>query len=65
MDVETGEYKLGIHAGPLRQGVVYSGGSCEAFRQMVKARGKDVLYVGDHIFGDVLRLYRLSFVALS
>lgn len=22
---------------------------------MVKARGKDVLYIGDHIFGDVLR----------
>ncbi|GMR60281.1 hypothetical protein PMAYCL1PPCAC_30476, partial [Pristionchus mayeri] len=55
VNVETGSFKLGIHAGPLRPGVIYSGGSCDAFRQMVKARGKDVLYVGDHIFGDVLR----------
>lgn len=30
-------------------------GSCDAFRRLVRARGKDVLYIGDHIFGDVLR----------
>lgn len=30
-------------------------GSCDAFRRLVKCRGKDVLYIGDHIFGDVLR----------
>lgn len=30
-------------------------GSCDAFRRLVKARGKDVLYIGDHVFGDVLR----------
>lgn len=30
-------------------------GSCDSFRCLVKARGKDVLYIGDHIFGDVLR----------
>lgn len=30
-------------------------GSCDAFRRLVRVRGKDVLYIGDHIFGDVLR----------
>ncbi|CAD5221688.1 unnamed protein product [Bursaphelenchus xylophilus] len=52
---ETGALNIGIHTGPLRPGVVYSGGSCDAFRRLVKCRGKDVLYIGDHIFGDVLR----------
>ncbi|CAD6193043.1 unnamed protein product [Caenorhabditis auriculariae] len=55
VDTVTGAYKLGVHAGPLREGVVYSGGSCDSFQKMFKARGKDVLYIGDHIFGDVLR----------
>ncbi|KAK0397183.1 hypothetical protein QR680_002022 [Steinernema hermaphroditum] len=55
VDTNTGALKIGIHAGPLKRGVVYSGGSCDAFRRLVKARGKDVLYIGDHIFGDVLR----------
>ncbi|KAL3095655.1 hypothetical protein niasHT_029158 [Heterodera trifolii] len=30
-------------------------GSCEAFRCLLNVRGKEVLYIGDHIFGDVLR----------
>lgn len=52
---DTGALKIGIHAGPLKKGAVYSGGSCDAFRQLLKMRGRDVLYVGDHIFGDVLK----------
>ncbi|KAI6241714.1 5' nucleotidase family [Aphelenchoides fujianensis] len=55
VNTDTGALKIGMHTGPLRKGVVYSGGSCDAFRRMVKCRGKDVLYIGDHIFGDVLR----------
>ncbi|KAI6222999.1 putative cytosolic purine 5-nucleotidase [Aphelenchoides fujianensis] len=55
VNTKTGALKIGIHTGPLRKGVVYSGGSCDAFCRLVKCRGKDVLYVGDHIYGDVLR----------
>ncbi|KAL7077769.1 hypothetical protein ACQ4LE_003495 [Meloidogyne hapla] len=55
VNTETGALKIGIPIGPLRSGAVYSGGSCEAFRRLVKAKGRDVLYIGDHIFGDVLR----------
>uniref|UniRef100_A0A914W4K1 Cytosolic purine 5'-nucleotidase n=1 Tax=Plectus sambesii TaxID=2011161 RepID=A0A914W4K1_9BILA len=55
VDTQTGALRIGMHTGPLKQGQVYSGGSCDVFTKMVKARGKDVLYIGDHIFGDVLR----------
>ncbi|VDO25163.1 unnamed protein product [Onchocerca flexuosa] len=55
VDTKTSALKIGSHMGPLEQGQVYAGGSCDAFRRLVKARGKDVLYIGDHIFGDVLR----------
>ncbi|CAK5130639.1 unnamed protein product [Meloidogyne enterolobii] len=51
VNIETGALKIGIPIGPLRSGAVYSG----AFRRLVKAKGRDVLYIGDHIFGDVLR----------
>lgn len=35
-------------------------GSCDAFRRLVKCKGRDVLYIGDHIFGDVLRSKKKS-----
>ncbi|XP_065339747.1 cytosolic purine 5'-nucleotidase isoform X1 [Cloeon dipterum] len=55
VDVRTGGLKIGIHVGPIQQGFVYSGGNCDVFTQMIGAKGKDVLYVGDHIFGDILK----------
>lgn len=30
-------------------------GSCDVFSDMIGARGGDVLYIGDHIFGDILK----------
>lgn len=30
-------------------------GSCDVFSELIGASGKDVLYVGDHIFGDILK----------
>ncbi|CAI4225615.1 unnamed protein product [Auanema sp. JU1783] len=55
VNTETGSHKLGLHNTTLKEGVVYSGGNSDAFHKLLNARGKDVLYVGDHIFGDVLR----------
>lgn len=55
VNTTTGALKIGIHVGPLKKGSVYSGGSCDAFRALMKIKGRDVLYIGDHIFGDVLR----------
>ena len=34
---------------------IYQGGNIEAFERMAQAQGEEVLYVGDHIFGDILR----------
>jgi 5'-nucleotidase len=35
---------------------VYQGGNVVAFEQMTGIRGEQVLYIGDHIYGDILRL---------
>lgn len=37
---------------------VYHGGSLEDFTKLTGARGSDVLYIGDHIFGDVVKSKR-------
>ncbi|XP_043790331.1 cytosolic purine 5'-nucleotidase isoform X2 [Apis laboriosa] len=55
VDTKTGALKLGTHKGPLHTGEVYSGGSCDVFTELIGAKGKDVLYIGDHIFGDILK----------
>lgn len=52
---ETGKLSLGIHTGQIEPGCIYSGGSCDTFSKMIGAKGKDVLYIGDHIFGDILK----------
>ncbi|KAH9403905.1 Cytosolic purine 5'-nucleotidase [Tyrophagus putrescentiae] len=55
VDVKTGALKIGTHTGPFEPGQVYSGGSCDVFTELIGAKGKDCLYVGDHIFGDILK----------
>ncbi len=35
---------------------IYQGGNVVAFEQMTGIKGEQVLYVGDHIYGDILRL---------
>jgi HAD superfamily 5'-nucleotidase-like hydrolase len=37
------------------RGRAYQGGNIEAFERMCKCAGEEILYVGDHIFGDILR----------
>ncbi|XP_076469911.1 cytosolic purine 5'-nucleotidase-like isoform X2 [Babylonia areolata] len=55
VDKETGARQIGHHKGALQPGEVYSGGSCDVVSKLLGARGKDVLYVGDHIYGDILK----------
>lgn len=55
VDTTTGALRVGTHTGGFQPGQVYSGGSCDAFTALLGAKGKDVLYVGDHIFGDILK----------
>ena len=37
-----------------------SSGSCEVFSRLIGAKGKDVLYVGDHIFGDIVKSKKIQ-----
>ncbi|KRX94741.1 Cytosolic purine 5'-nucleotidase, partial [Trichinella pseudospiralis] len=55
VDQGTGTLRIGSHLGPLRPNQIYAGGSSEVFSKLVGVRGREVLYLGDHIFGDVLR----------
>ncbi|KFB41870.1 AGAP000380-PA-like protein [Anopheles sinensis] len=55
VDTTTGALKVGTHMGPLQANQIYSGGSCDVFTKLIGAKGKDVLYIGDHIFGDILK----------
>ena len=34
---------------------VVRAGSCDVFSALIGAKGRDVLYCGDHIFGDILK----------
>jgi len=55
----TGRLSIGTHTGNLEDTAVYSGGSSEVLSRLIGAKGRDVLYVGDHIFGDVIKSKKL------
>lgn len=44
----------------LERGRVYQGGSLVEFERLLQVTGDRILYVGDHIFGDVLRAKKTS-----
>jgi 5'-nucleotidase len=50
---ESGLLKL--HSGPLEQTKVYHGGSANLFQKLTGYRGDEILFVGDHIYGDIMR----------
>ncbi|XP_028414947.1 cytosolic purine 5'-nucleotidase-like isoform X2 [Dendronephthya gigantea] len=60
VDKTTGTLKIGSYSGALMKEQIYSGGSSEVFCQLIGADGKDILYVGDHIFGDILKSKKTS-----
>lgn len=55
VDTNTGKLRIGTYTGDLQLGTVYSGGSSDLITDLLDVRGKDILYVGDHIFGDILK----------
>jgi HAD superfamily 5'-nucleotidase-like hydrolase len=55
IDPETGDQLDGTVKELLR-GRVYQGGNIYDFEDMTGVRGERVLYVGDHIYGDILKL---------
>ncbi|XP_035524001.1 5'-nucleotidase, cytosolic II, like 1 isoform X1 [Morone saxatilis] len=55
VDTHTGKLRIGTYTGDLQHGTVYSGGSSDIVCDLLDVKGKDILYVGDHIFGDILK----------
>lgn len=55
VDTETGTLSIGRYSGELKEGQIFSGGSSDVFCNLLGAEGKDILYIGDHIFGDILK----------
>ncbi|XP_019127423.1 5'-nucleotidase, cytosolic II, like 1 [Larimichthys crocea] len=55
VDTDTGKLRIGTYTGDLQHGTVYSGGSSDIVCDLLGVKGKNILYVGDHIFGDILK----------
>ena len=55
VDIETGE-AIDASVSSLENDKVYQGGNILDFEKMTGKSGEEVLYVGDHIYGDVIRL---------
>lgn len=52
---ETPKPTRTVNYGRFDKNKVYQGGNMEAFEAMTHCTGGEILYVGDHIFGDILR----------
>lgn len=46
---------LKLHSGPLNSQSVYHGGNAALFQKLTGYRGDEILYVGDHIYGDIMQ----------
>ncbi|MBN1835248.1 MAG: HAD-IG family 5'-nucleotidase [Spirochaetales bacterium] len=51
--VDEGQGLLRPHRGPLEAGGVYVGGAASLVEESLALSGAQILYVGDHLFGDV------------
>jgi HAD superfamily 5'-nucleotidase-like hydrolase len=51
---------LGAPKGDLLRGHVYMAGNLADFEEKARSRGDKVLYIGDHIYGDILRAKKSS-----
>jgi 5'-nucleotidase len=60
LDADSEEGTVVGEAQSLDRGRVYRGGSLAAFERMTGFSGEKVLYVGDHIYGDILRSRKAS-----
>jgi HAD superfamily 5'-nucleotidase-like hydrolase len=54
-EVVTDNGLLKLHSGPLDQSRVYHGGNANLFQKLSGYRGDEILFVGDHIYGDIMR----------
>jgi 5'-nucleotidase len=50
----------GPHTGPFQRNRIYQGGNIHDFEEYAGVRGEKILYIGDHIYGDMLRAKKSS-----
>ncbi|XP_002932590.2 5'-nucleotidase domain-containing protein 4 [Xenopus tropicalis] len=55
VNTDNGKLRIGTYTGPHQHCAVYSGGSSDIVCDLLGVKGKEILYVGDHIFGDILK----------
>ncbi len=60
LDGDGQPLKNGGSSGPFQRGRVYAGGNIKDFQERARASGDRVLFVGDHIYGDMLRSRKSS-----
>ncbi|MBZ4397501.1 HAD-IG family 5'-nucleotidase [Myxococcus sp. AS-1-15] len=60
LDPSTEEGRVIGEATTLDRGKVYSGGNLARFEELTGYRGENILYVGDHIYGDILKSKKSS-----
>ena len=56
----TGQLSIGTHTVNLEDMALYLGGSSEVLSRLIGAKGRIVLYVGDHIIDDVIKSKKLK-----
>ncbi len=54
VSIDSGNLKIGM-TDHFEKGHVYSGGGLSIFEKFTGARGNQVLYVGDHIYADIIK----------
>jgi len=54
-EVITESNLLKQHSGPLDPSKVYQGGNANLLQSLMHYRGDEILYVGDHVYGDIIR----------
>jgi HAD superfamily 5'-nucleotidase-like hydrolase len=54
-EVVTDTGLLRLHDGSLVERAVYHGGNANSFQRLTGIHGDEILYVGDHLYGDIIR----------
>jgi HAD superfamily 5'-nucleotidase-like hydrolase len=60
LEIDAAGNVKGQHTGPFVRNRIYQGGNIHDFEAAVGVRGDHVLYIGDHIYGDMLRAKKSS-----
>ncbi|EHH22426.1 hypothetical protein EGK_05687, partial [Macaca mulatta] len=55
VNTDSGKLRVGTYTGSHQHCALYSGGSSDMVCELLGVRGKGILYIGDHIFGDILK----------